>query len=458
MNKLNSLQRKFVYIGGMLLLLIPIIFLGRPATSAAGAGAAAGADSGGLLTQLRTDYELGEQTLGNVDPASATMNLVLLGMRGVATSVLWMEAEQYKERKNWAELRSTTESIIQLQPHFLKVWSYQGWNLAYNVSAEWDLVADRYYWVKEGIKFLEKGVDRNRKYPELYWYTGDTLGKKIGRPDEWRQFRRFFLKDPDEVNYPSGIDDQINPTGEDNYLVARTWFQKANEVMDRYGNEQHIMAVIIFRGYPTRSLYDYAGALQREGLFGERAQTAWENAYREWTGKYGQELFACPIGLIHMEVVGDELERIQREDALLMDESQRTLHWVGRYQDMINYRYWRARGQAEAETNTANAHQNLFLAERKYLEGDFAGAIALYLEGMKQFEKVLADYPDLHLDDDMIEEGMIAQLFWRAALRLEEEEPPEDFPLKGLWLEHQARIPVLQDEFKRRQRPPVMPN
>lgn len=454
MNNLNSLQRKWVYLGGMLLLLIPIIFLGRPAAPAA--PGAAPSDSGGKLTQLRTEYELGEQTLGNVDPASATMNLVLLGMRGIATSMLWQEADKLKERKNWPELRSTTESIILLQPHFLKVWSYQGWNLAYNVSAEWDLVADRYYWVKEGIKFLEKGVDRNRKYPELYWYTGDTLGKKIGRSDEWKQFRRFFLKDPDTVNFPSGIDDKINPGGEDNYLVGRGWFQKGNDVMDLYKTEQHIMARIIFRGYPVRALFDYAGVLQREGLFGEKVQQAWAESYAEWTDKYGLEDFDCPIGMIHLEVKGEELDQWRKEDALKPSETERKLHWVGRYQDMINYRYWRARGQAEAIRNTADAHYNLYLAEQKYLAGDFAGAIELYQLGMKQFEIVLNEFPDLRIDDEMIEEGMFAQLFWRAALRLEEEEVPEDYPLKSLWDEQQQRIPTLQEEFKRRQRPPLV--
>ncbi len=67
MNRLSSRQRKLVYLCGILILLIPIIWLGRPG---------AGEESGGRLAQLRSKYDLGENQLGRVDPTSAAMNLV----------------------------------------------------------------------------------------------------------------------------------------------------------------------------------------------------------------------------------------------------------------------------------------------------------------------------------------------------------------------------------------------
>ncbi len=71
MNRLSSRQRKLVYLCGILILLIPIIWLGRPG---------AGEDQGGRLAQLRRSHDLGENQLGKVDPTSAAMNLVLLGL------------------------------------------------------------------------------------------------------------------------------------------------------------------------------------------------------------------------------------------------------------------------------------------------------------------------------------------------------------------------------------------
>src|SRR5579872_7473638 len=221
MNNLTSLQRKLMYLGGIILLLIPITWLGLPPEPKSKSSEGS---PGGWLAQERTKHGLGESDLGNVDPASSTMNLLLLGFRGIATSMLWIDAQDQQRNKDWAALRSTTESIILLQTHFLKVWHFQGWNLAFNVSAEWDAVADRYYWVKEGIKFYKKGRARNEKYPELYWYVADTNGRKVGRSDEWKQFRKFYREDPDKDRFGGRPDPEVNPRGVDNYDEAHEWF------------------------------------------------------------------------------------------------------------------------------------------------------------------------------------------------------------------------------------------
>jgi len=449
MNKLTSLQRKLVYLGGIILLFIPITLLGLPGTTAPASGmGTAQEDAGGKLTRLRKEYDLGESSLGSVDPASSAMSLVLLGFRGVATSLLWLQAQHEQKTKAWPELRATTESIILLQPHFLKVWDFQGWNLAYNVSVEWDAVADRYYWVKEGIKFLKKGVQRNQKYPQLYWYVADTTGKKIGRSDERVQFRRFFRDDPNKEMYPSGLDAGVNPDGKDNYLVAKEWFERANEVNDTYHNEQHIMARILFRGYPMRAQMDYATALQQEGLFDEVTRHAWEVGFNEWTTIYGMEEFDSPGGMLHMEVTPDEAARMEKGTK----EDRELLRWVARYQDMTNYRYWRTRALAELDKNTVEAHRELYEGERAYLRGDFTASRDLLEKGMAKFDTMLKRYPDLLTDDPTIEEGLLGQLNWRAVLLLEDEPVPASYPLKELWDASQNRLPSVEEEFKRRKK------
>ena len=114
MTNLNSRQRKMSYFIGIILLLGPIVYLGFPAEQNA-----ADSQSGGLgkLAQMRQQYDLGEATLGKVDPSSSAMNLVLLGLRGPAASVLHLKAIEYQEKKQWAKLRTTVDSIILLQPH-----------------------------------------------------------------------------------------------------------------------------------------------------------------------------------------------------------------------------------------------------------------------------------------------------------------------------------------------------
>lgn len=456
MNNLTSLQRKLVYLGGIILLLIPIILLGGPPEPAQ-AGKSEGSP-GGVLARKRVEFSLGESDLGNVDPASSTMNLLLLGFRGIATSILWMDAQKQQRDKDWAGLRATTESIILLQPHFLKVWHFQGWNLAYNVSAEWDGVADRYYWVKEGIKFFKKGRDRNARYAELYWYVGDTTGKKIGRADESKQYRRFFRSDPDVARFDGGPDPAVNPRSVDNYVEASEQFQQANDTIDeKYHIEQHIMSPYLFRSYPYRAMFDYGTALQRDGNFGEVCQNVWSEAFIDWTTKYGMMKFVIdgvsPPVEIRLEVSTDELEEmIKQEVADKVEEMQRKSYWVGRYQDTSNYRYWRTRSRIESEKEMADAHREIYEGEQALDRADTTEARRLYLAGMTKFEKMIKEYSDLKDEDETVEEGLLAVFGWQRAIELDDETAPEEFPLKDMWESHAARRSSVKQEFDRRRR------
>jgi hypothetical protein len=447
MSGLTSQQRKLVYIGGIVLLLIPIVWLGRPAAPAR-KNDPNSADAGGTLAQMRAKYELGEASLGNVDPSSATMNLVLLGLRGLASDLLWVQLDHQKDHKQWSEMRSTTESIIMLQPHFIKVWQFNGWNLAYNVSVEWDDVRDRYYWVKEGIKFYRRGTERNAQSTELLWYTGDTYGKKIGRSDEWRQFRRYFHVDPDKTRWnpadQPGPDRALNPDDKDNYEVAQSWFELANEIEPQY--VQHIMARIIFRQYPARAVMDLAAVRQREGKFDEITRNAWERGYEIWTKQYGQEQYDTPGGMIHLEWTPEEIAAVSKSK----DEELSLRNWLNKQQDMVNYRYWRTRALAEREQNTVRAHYDLYKAERDLLAGDTKSGEELAYSGMEKFQKMLERFPSMKDEDDVIEEALMGKLVWRYCLDLNGHEEPEDYPLKAYVLSKQDRLPQIEPKFKAR--------
>ncbi len=438
MNKLSLRQRKLVYLAGILVLSIPILVLGMPSTGEEG--------SGGVLASLRHKYDLGESTLGKVDPTSAAMNLVLLGLRGIAVDLLWVQLDHQKETKNWAQMRATTESIIMLQPHFLAVWRFHGWNLAYNVSAEWDLVKDRYYWVKEGIKFTMRGCQRNRRYPELFWDVGNLTGKKIGRADEWRFYRKYFRHDPDEKRFHGGPDPAINPAGKDNYMVAKEWFYKANAVEDKH--PQHLMMRALFRSYPYRSQFDYAGALNREGIFDERARLAWDEAFKEWTQEYGKMIFHAPDCHLFLEADENDIKQLAKENNV---SEAVVRHWLKRFQNVTNYRYWRERGLWEAEPVMVEAHRLLYEGEQLFRQGELEKAKQKLFTGLQKYQQVAQQYHNLKIDDDAIDEMMWGIFLWQKLLELEGEEVPEKFPLKDVWVEHRDdKMSDLEYDFKRR--------
>ena len=416
MNRLTSRQRQMAYLVGILVLLPAIITLS------------------GQLDQKRVEYELGESSLGKVDPASATMNLVLLGLRGVAANLLWMQADHQKSTKNWAQLESTVESIILLQPHYQSVWKFQAWNLGFNVSAECDNVEDRYFWVKKGMKFIMLGTERNEKVPELYHDAGDYFGNKIGRSDEKEYFRQFFLVDPDEEQWRGGPDTDVNPQGIDNYLVAREWYQEANDTVVLPDVEQHKMALPLFMAYPYRAQMFYANALQQDGSYGEVTQEAWAKAHQEWVEIYGRMDFETPGGLVRFAATEAELTRMAEEEGI---EAAMKIGWRDRYQNMVNYRFWEMRCEVERTTEMAQARRAFYDGRVLYRDKQELGAArdTLY-DGLEQLQSVFDRHPQL-LDDDgeLAEEIIKAILIWRHVVGLEDGESqiPEEFPMDEVW-------------------------
>ncbi|MEZ6060188.1 MAG: hypothetical protein R3C19_07500 [Planctomycetaceae bacterium] len=482
MNKLTSRQRKMAYAGGVLVLLVPIVFLGAPATQDVQPGAKATA-SGGMLARMRVEQDLGESTLGDIDPSSAAMNLVLLGLRGPAVSLLHQNAIGYQEHKDWGKLKTTVDSIIRLQPHYIKIWQYQGWNLAFNVSREWDKVEDRYFWVKEGLKFLKDGTDRNQTATILFHNLADFMGRKIGSADEKKFFRNFFLHDPDP-QFEGGADPVLNPDGKDNYLAAYDNFVKANEKDDAYGVSG--MTYVFFRQGPARALLDYAAAFQADGpdydtsaaasdadrqareeeaqqSFATRSRDAWDNAYRDWTEVYGKEVFRGLNDIRYrLNSTEEELEADAKTNGVTLEQQRRV--WL-QNQDMTHYRFWTAFADCERDPVMVDAHRAIYEGKRAFARGETSDpppaedgtpqvsrAEELFFEGMTRFEEALGKYPDLAFHQDYIEEAMLAVYYWEKVHQFNGKRPPEEFPLKKLSIENAGKAPEIELQFFRENR------
>ena len=209
--------------------------------------------------------------------------------------------------------------------------------------------------------------------PELFFETGRFFGQKVGRADESEVFREYFLKDPDEERWQGGPDEEINPDGKDNYLVASDWYQKANDTLEIDGVEQHKMDRALFIAYPYRSLMDFAVARQRDGLkdvdldelvkgksaeeaekavaqayesWSQVTRTQWEDAYMKWTTIYGR----TPIevagfgGQLILEPDDDVLQEFADAEGTTLEDKK---HWQQRYQKTTNYTYWKKRCDIE---------------------------------------------------------------------------------------------------------------
>jgi hypothetical protein len=286
MTRSHGFRNKLIYLTILIGMLFPLYLLGQPAGGSTG-------DPGGQLTQMRTSYNIAESELGDINPASETMKLASLGLRGVAATLLWSKAHDYKVHHEWDRLKATLNNIALLQPHYEKVWEFQAHNLSYNVSSEFDDYRQRYAMVREGIEYLTRGVEQNRKAPRLVWHTGWFYGQKLGMSDEKRQFRRLFSDDdPQHENLRTqniAVDspDARGPDGRpDNWLVGRQWLYHGYDIVDG-GVKIRNQTPINFYTTGPKWRIKHAEAIESEGILDDRAKNAWQLAGDDWQ-TYGQ--------------------------------------------------------------------------------------------------------------------------------------------------------------------------
>ncbi len=248
-------------------LLVPLSALSQPADSLS---------KGGVMSQLRTKYELGQSNLGEVDPTSETIRLATLGLKNIAVTLLWDRANYYKKVEDWTNLSASLEQITKLQPNFYSVWDFQAHNLSYNISVEFDDYHDRYAWVMKGIEFLRQGIALNTREPRLLGRMGWFIAHKIGKADEKKQFRRLFKADDDfhERDRPG----RTLPE-RDNWLVGREKYVTGQQLADS-GAPLRTTA-LIFHSEPMMTSINYATAVEEDGVFGDIARDAWTLAGEE---------------------------------------------------------------------------------------------------------------------------------------------------------------------------------
>jgi hypothetical protein len=302
----QSVYRKMAYMAAFVALLFPMAWLGAPSTR--------DDPEGGKLDQIRKEAGLGQAEIGDIDPASETIRMATLGLRGMAVTMLWTKANELKKTEDWNSFQSTLEQLAKLQPYFVKVWEYQAWNLSYNVSVELDDVRDRFYYVKQGIKYLKGGIRYLRDNPTLLDDLGWFCGNKVGRADEHEMYRDLFKKD-DELH-----DADVEPAKRDNWLVSKEWYVKAIRSIDDKKHPLGTKNPVTFFDSPARSQMSYAEAIEEEGNFESTWKTAWEEGARLWREYANRDMRSTDGFLIRLgdldKVVDEGKELSEKLDAL----------------------------------------------------------------------------------------------------------------------------------------------
>ena len=442
----------YVYVGGIVVLFVAMAFYTR------------------RLDAAKREQGLGEATIGQIDTGSFMLKLALLGgARGVAANVLWIRAEELKRAHEWDRLKATIDLITKLQPHFLSVWTFQGWNLAYNVSVEWDAPEDKYDWIKQGIKFLKEGVAKNGKSPDLVWDTAWTYYHKLGFSDESIVLRKLFREDEEEpfktytdlrTGTPKPCDDNfqlgygwfsnaIKQVDDGAVRIAATGFEAGSEFVDKPEQHKGKPGDLAFRSMPAHAQTRYAERLEKESIlgypatFGEKAPLEWGKALNEWVifGRHEWPAFNDDKVMVRLD--DDTLPAVREK------LPANAKYWTERWSNQMNYPYWKDRSDAESEREAVRARQLFYEGTKAYKAGRFIGekakdgvardgAVESFRKGLALWDTLLKKHIPFRDDDlNLKDTGLIVRRYL-SALKQVGQPVPDDIPFQDKLKQIQA--------------------
>ena len=144
------------------------------------------------------------------DLNSFALGLLLGGFRGPLVMYLWVTSEEAKNNEDTTAFLTQVDLIGDLQPQFATIYTHQSWNLAYNVSVQYNRDAEKYYWVMQGIRFAEKGERRLPHNTDVLIQLGGNLYfDKLGNSTEAPYFCAQFRADSLASHQP--LDDKLDP-------------------------------------------------------------------------------------------------------------------------------------------------------------------------------------------------------------------------------------------------------
>ncbi len=181
------------------------------------------------------------------------------GARALASEVVWYRVNRLEQDGRFGELMQLADLLTKLEPHDAEVWTYSGWNLAYNISSRMPRIEDRWRWVYAGMRLMrDSGLSWNPGDPDICRELAFMFEMKIGLDnmdvaaplyrEEWRKIvADAAARDAwaeigmdrarmDEISRREGMTDWSNPQAVA-YYFADLGMDRANSSQKPFLNE-----------------------------------------------------------------------------------------------------------------------------------------------------------------------------------------------------------------------------
>jgi len=148
------------------------------------------------IERMRKQYRLTSSPVQGMSPELVLATTALGAFRGIILDIVWIRMESLKLQGKHFELVQLADWACQLTPRLPKVWGFNAWNLAYNVSVQLPQLPERWYWVNRGVELLrDEGLRYNPNAPSLYeqlaWLYSHKIGDVIS--DDAHMFYKYEL-------------------------------------------------------------------------------------------------------------------------------------------------------------------------------------------------------------------------------------------------------------------------
>ncbi|MCC7147393.1 MAG: hypothetical protein IT443_13185 [Phycisphaeraceae bacterium] len=120
----------------------------------------------------------------SLPPQIAVVTTALGSFRGLFVNILWYRAQKLQDEGQFFEANTLAQALTTLLPGAPRVWSFQAWNMAYNISVATYTPQERWDWVSKGIALIrDQGIPANPGaillYRELSWIFFHKVGERL---------------------------------------------------------------------------------------------------------------------------------------------------------------------------------------------------------------------------------------------------------------------------------------
>jgi len=104
------------------------------------------------------------------------------GFRGIMIDYLWIKVVGLEQKHKYFEAAALVDLIQKLQPNIAATWSFNSWNLAYNISTDYRSPENKWRWIQQGIQVINEGKRRIPNSADLWHKAGWIYYHKVCDP------------------------------------------------------------------------------------------------------------------------------------------------------------------------------------------------------------------------------------------------------------------------------------